>query len=70
MTENASLEDKAAIEEALKRLRSHKPGIPGDKVRQFLAKLNEEWDQAGELSNEQVKEMFERFIAEASHVPS
>jgi hypothetical protein len=70
MTENASLEDKAAIEEAIRRLRTQKPGIAGEKVRQFLTKLDEEWDQAGELPKERVKEMFERFVAEASHVPS
>ena len=70
MANEPSVEDKAVIEEALRRLRAHKPGIPGTKVRQFLAKLNEEWDQAGEMPKERIKEMFERFVAEASHVSS
>ena len=69
MASDASLDDKAVIEEALKRLRAQKPGIPAEKVRQFLAKLNDEWDQAGDLPKERVRELFERFIAEASHVP-
>jgi hypothetical protein len=70
MTKNTSLEDRAAIEEALRLMRAQKPGIAGEKVRQFLAKLDEEWDQAGELPPQRVKEMFERFVAEASHVSS
>ncbi len=70
MNENSLNDEQAMIAEALRRMKSKKPGIPGEKVQAFLNKLQVEWDQAGELTEEQIRERFQRFVAEASHVPS
>ena len=61
-------DDQALILEALRRMKSGKPGIPAAKVRDFLHQLNAEWDQAGSMSEEQIRERFQRFVAEAAHV--
>jgi len=60
--------DEAMIAEVLRRMKESKAAIPAEKVREFLNKLNEEWDQAGNLPEERIRQMFERFVAEASHV--
>jgi GTP cyclohydrolase I len=70
MSEKTSHDDEAMIAEALRRMKSNKPAIPAKKVREFLNRLNEEWDRAEDLTPERIREMFERFVAEASHVSS
>ena len=67
MNDNTA-DDQAMIAEALRRMKSGKPGIPGSKVIEFLHQLNAEWDQASVMSEEQLREKFERFVAEAPHV--
>lgn len=69
MTEKTEQDDAAFIAEALRRMKSKEPGIPAAKVEQFLQKLNDTWDQAGTLSEEEVRRMFKQFVAEAKHVP-
>ena len=68
MSEKTRIDDQAFIAEAVRRMKSSKPGIPGHQVQAFLKKFDEEWDRAGELSEAQIREMFNRFIAEANHV--
>jgi len=70
MNEKSSMDDQAMIAEALRRMKSKKPGIPGEKVQVFLSKLQAELEQNGGLTDEQIREKFQRFVAEASHVPS
>jgi len=70
MNENARNDDEAMLAEALRRMKSDKPAIPAEKVREFLNKLDEDWDRAKELSPEQIRQAFQRFVAEAPHVPS
>jgi hypothetical protein len=70
MSEKTPRDDEAMLAEALRRMKSKKPAIPAEKVRAFLNKLNEEWDRAEDLPPERIQELFQRFVAEASHVPS
>jgi D-mannonate dehydratase len=63
-----SRDDQAMITEALKRLKASKPGIPGDKVQQFLKKLQADLDLPKGLSTDEIRERFQRFVAEAAHV--
>ena len=70
MNDDTSTNEQAIIAEALRRMKSRKPSIPGDKVQAFLAKLQIELNQANALTDEQIRERFQRFVAEASHVSS
>jgi hypothetical protein len=63
MNEKTLHNDEAMLAEALRRLKSNKPAIPAEKVREFLNKLNEVWDRAENLPAERVREMFQRFVA-------
>ena len=69
MNEPTALDDPMVVE-ALRRMKSKKPGIPAARVREFLNNLQTEWDQAGALPPDRIREMFQRFVAEASHVSS
>ena len=69
MSERMSGEDQAMVVEALRRMKVGKPGIPGDKVIEFLRKLDTDWDQLGaDMTEVKIREMFQRFVAEAAHV--
>lgn len=68
MNENPPMDDKAMIAEALRRMKSNEPGIPATKVEHFLEKMNDTWDKAGALSDDQIRQMFRQFVAEAKHV--
>ena len=70
MNEKTEHDDEATLAEALRRMKSDKPAIPAAKVREFLNKLNDEWDRAENLPPEQIREMFRAFVAEVTHVPS
>ncbi len=68
MNEKTPLDDQAMIAEALRRMKSNEPGIQAAKVEQFLENLNDTWDKAGTLSEDQIRQMFRQFVAEAKHV--
>jgi hypothetical protein len=63
-----ALDEKAMVAEALRRLRSSKPGIPGAQVQQFLKSLQAKMDSPAGLTGDQIRERFQRFVAEAAHV--
>ena len=53
-------DEQALIEKALQRMRAHEPGIPGEKVRLFIAKLGEEIERTGELDKEFVAGLLQK----------
>ena len=60
MIHNVTLNDRAIIEEAIRRRNAGGPTIPEADVRKFLAKIGEEIQRAGELS----KEVGDRLLAQ------
>jgi hypothetical protein len=70
MNVDPSTNDPAGIEEALRRMKANGPGIPGERVQAFLTRLQAELDRGATLTDEQIREKFQRFVAEAPHVPS
>lgn len=52
MTDNAILDEKAIIEEILQRRNLKQPRIPGEQMQHFKAKLDEEIQRSGKLSQE------------------
>ena len=70
MSEQRLTSDQATIAEALRRMKSSKPGIPGEKVQAFLAGLQAELDQGVGLTDTQIRENFQRFVAETPRVSS
>lgn len=68
MNENTTPEDQAMIAEALRRMKSSERSVPAAKLEQFLKKLNKTWDDAGTLSEAEIRRMFKEFVDEAGHV--
>jgi hypothetical protein len=60
MNENRTLDDKAMIEEIVRRMASRKPGIPAEKVKIFIARIGEEIRRSGGLSKERVAPLLEQ----------
>jgi hypothetical protein len=52
MVKTITLDDKAIIEEALRRMQSKEPTIPGENVRNFMTRIGEEIQRTGELRKE------------------
>jgi hypothetical protein len=52
MVQNITLDDKAIIEEALRRMQSDAATIPAEDVRKFMTKIGEEIQRTGELRKE------------------
>ena len=60
MYHNITLNDKAIIEEALRRMRSKEPTIPVANVKKFLAKIGEEIERTGGLEKEKVDRLLQQ----------
>jgi hypothetical protein len=54
MNANTTLNDKAMIDEILRRLRAAKPGIPAEKVKLFIASIGIEIERTGSLAKQRV----------------
>ena len=52
MGKTITLDDKAIIEEALRRMQSKEPTIPAANVRKFMTRIGEEIQRTGELRKE------------------
>jgi hypothetical protein len=60
MIQKITLDDKAIIEEALRRLQSDEPTIPAENVRKFMTKIGEEIQRTGELRKEVLDDMLQK----------
>jgi hypothetical protein len=52
MVQKVTLDDKAIIEEALRRMQSDEATIPAENVRKFMTKIGAEIQRTGELRKE------------------
>ena len=60
MIHNITLNDKAIIEEALRRMHSGESLIPAADVRKFLTRIGEEIQRTGELRQEAVDRLLQQ----------
>jgi hypothetical protein len=60
MNANTTLNDKAMIDESLRRLRAAQPGIPAEKVKIFIANIGKEIDRTGGLAKDHVDRLLEQ----------
>jgi hypothetical protein len=60
MNANTTLNDKAMIDEILRRLRAAKPGIPAEKVKVFIASIGKEIERTGGLAKEHVDRLLQK----------
>ena len=60
MYHQITLNDKAIIEEALRRMHSGEPTVPAEKVRQLMMKFGEEIQRTGELRPEVVDRLVQQ----------
>ena len=56
----ANQDEHALIEKAVQRMRAKEPGIPGEKVRLFIARLGEEIERTGGLDEEFVAGLLQK----------
>jgi hypothetical protein len=54
MNNNKTISDHALVQELLRRMASRKPGIPAEKVKQFIANVGQEIERSGGLTKEHV----------------
>jgi hypothetical protein len=59
MTEKATQDEKAIIEKILQRRDLKQPRISADRMKVFKAKIGEEIQRSGKLSQEYVNELME-----------